>query len=233
MAPASPLSRQQFAKRRPVIPLPSGAQARRLAVGKATVIENNPRAARGVHNLKSRNGIKTRAPARRAPRLNDQLIGLQQNLPARDVAAEQGERAAFYRTQRRRHFGVNALHDAAQLNHLIELLRVGERLVHARGWRRIPVPGGSILRSGLCLCRRAALRRRSAALRSRPQQAHRPPTPRDARRKHRPNSRRSMRPIQTDWSYTCDPPFVPSPVDQRGATGRAKFMTSSAIKSRI
>lgn len=129
---------EEFFERLPVTAVPALGEVVGLAVGEASVIEDELCAVGLLEELESRDGVNAGGPTAGAPGLDDASAGDEFDLAAADVAPVNGECAArlgadFGGLGRLDH---SRLHGGAELDHLIELLGVGESVVDplARGF---------------------------------------------------------------------------------------------------
>src|SRR5579864_9281737 len=123
---------EEFRERLPIVRFPSRRQGFRLAFGKARMVEYDLGPGALLHELELRNRIDARSPAARSPRLHDSLVRHKFDVPSRDVAAEERERASHFTTDLRGLASqVHGLQDSTELYDLVELLGVGERIIDA------------------------------------------------------------------------------------------------------
>src|SRR5580693_1121679 len=116
----------------PIVGFPARGQAFCFAVREAGVIKYDPGAGALLYEFEPRNRIDTRRPVSRSPSLNDALVGKKFYVTSRNVSAEEGECASHLRANLSGLVGqMHGLHDSTELDHLVELFGVGERVVNA------------------------------------------------------------------------------------------------------
>lgn len=125
--------RQEFRDWLPIIAVPALGEVVGFAIRETGVIENKLGGGALVGELEFRDGEDAGIPAAGAPGLDDAFAGDEFDLAADDVAAENGKSAAGFATNLggRGRLNHSRLHGGAELDHFVELLRVGEGVVDA------------------------------------------------------------------------------------------------------
>src|SRR6195256_2180846 len=137
--------RENLLERLPIVRVPAGRQVLGVPGGEAGMVKDDPGPRVQIQQLEAHERVDATVPVSNPPRLDNQLVRYQFDVPAHDVAPEQDEATSLMRADLGRLRSLRQLfHDPARPRHLVELAGVGQRLIDALasgGERRLPMYG--------------------------------------------------------------------------------------------